>query len=411
MKSVNIISLLLFVSLFLFTPFDGFKKLIILAGLFMVWMVSAIAINGKAFTKTFPLIGLLLVIMGLNLMYSYGGGHSDQFRRFFTQFFWTYVWGVLGVYYAKNLVIFKKCLPFVIIMIAVSCVYTIIGNLAIPGASRMIAGSESEGSQMYYLIHSMHIGGYDFIYAIMFAILPCSIWARKKIGYFFISIAYLALLFGTLLVGSYFTSIILATVIVLFSVSDTRKLSTYIIVIGILFVFVFIFKDYLLRALMDFGALIDSQMLQNRAQEMLEGTYQESYDEVGDYSRVDRMLNALHNISQSPLFGKLFTQPADIRPSGHSELLGYFEQYGLFGIVYVYYYYSVMKKIRLEFMSKEMSLRFRIFSILFFLFITINTFDVANATGCMALFLAPCMMLYIDRKVQTEGSSRLFSLE
>ena len=60
------------------------------------------------------------------------------------------------VIFALNINVFKKSIPFIVAMITVSCIYTIIGNIAIPGASRMLAGSAIEGTQTYSLIHSMY---------------------------------------------------------------------------------------------------------------------------------------------------------------------------------------------------------------------------------------------------------------
>ena len=104
----NILSLILLVSLFLFTPFDGFKKLVILGTLTLVWMISSFAINRKAMGQTISLIIMLFFLLILQWIYSGFPGEEDQFRRFFTQNIWTYIWGVLGVFYASNINIFRK---------------------------------------------------------------------------------------------------------------------------------------------------------------------------------------------------------------------------------------------------------------------------------------------------------------
>ena len=175
----NILSLILLVSLFLFTPFDGFKKLIILGTLTLVWMISSYAINRKAMGQTIPLFIMLFFLLILQWIYSGFPGEEDQFRRFFTQNLWTYIWGIMGVFYASNINLFKKCIPFTVAMITVSCIYTIVGNISIPGASRALAGSVTEGTQTYSQIHSMNIGGYGFIYALLFAVIPSTLWIRK----------------------------------------------------------------------------------------------------------------------------------------------------------------------------------------------------------------------------------------
>jgi len=395
----NILSLILLVSLFLFTPFDGFKKLIILGTLTLVWMISSYAINRKAMGQTIPLFIMLFFLLILQWIYSEFPGEEDQFRRFFTQNIWTYIWGVLGVFYASNINAFKKSIPFIVIMISVSCIYTIIGNIAIPGASRMLAGSAIEGSQIYSLIHSMNIGGYGFIYALVFAVVPCTLWIKYRLNKIVLSSLFLVLILSTLLVGSYFTSIILAIFAMVLSLSNTRKISTSVIVSSFLILLVIAFGNTILQGLVDFGALIDSPMLQTRAQQMLDGTYQEAYESAGDYSRWDRIVNAIHNIGQSPILGRMTSKHLDILPSGHSELLGYFERYGIFGLMHILYFYTIYKKIHKCASTKEMKLLITVFFSLFFLFITLDTFDIANSTGCMVFLIAPCTMLYIESRI------------
>lgn len=404
----NILSLILLVSLFLFTPFDGFKKLVILGTLTLVWMISSFAINRKAMGQTISLIIMLFFLLILQWIYSGFPGEEDQFRRFFTQNIWTYIWGVLGVFYASNINIFRKSIPFIVAMITVSSIYTMIGNIAIPGASRMLAGSAIEGSQTYSIIHSMNIGGYGFIYALVFAVVPCTLWIKYRLDKIVISVLFLALIFSTLLVGSYFTSIILAVVALVLSLSNTKKISTSVIVSSLLILLVIVFSDTILQGLVDFGALIDSPMLQTRAQQMIDGTYQEAYESAGDYSRWDRIVNAFHNIGQSPIFGRMISRHLDILPSGHSEFLGYFERFGVFGLMHILYFYTIYKKIVKCAFTKEMRLLITVFFSLFFLFIALDTFDIANSTGCMVFFIAPCTMLYIESKAysyKAEGNN------
>lgn len=395
---VNITSLILLVSLFLFTPFADYKKLVVLGLLLIMWIISALLVDSKAMRDTVSLFALLFVLMLIQWAFSMATGEHDQLRRFFTQLLWTYIWGVLGVYYASNISLFKRCIPFVVAMIGISCIYTIIGNITIPGASRMLAGSETEGSQMYTLIKSMNIGGYGFIYALVFLIFPSTLWLTQKMGFRIVSILFLFLLLATLIVGSYFLSILLAVVALAISLSSTGKIAKFLILFTIFALIIFALKDYLLRWLVDFGAYINSPMLQARAQELLEGSYQDAYDSAGDYSRFDRMINALHNIAQSPIIGRMTSRYLDIQPSGHSEFLGYFERFGLFGVFPIYYFYSVYKRIKKKASTQEMRLRISVFFILFFIFIFLNTFDTANSTGCVVFLIAPCTMLYIEAK-------------
>lgn len=394
--NINAIILVLITSPFLFTPFDGLKRLVILTALLGLWVFSSISLNHKAMYSTLPLFITLFFLMFLQWFYSEMTGDHDQFRRFFTQNLWTYIWAVFGVYYSANISVFKKSIPFIAIMLLISCAYTIVGNLAIPGASRMLAGSEGEGSQMYEIIHAMNVGGYGFIYALVFAIIPCTLWIKYRFSKRIIAFILLGFMFGTLLVGSYFTSIVLATLALTISLSNTKNISSFVIVFSILFLFVLFFNENLLRGLYNIGVMIDSPMLQTRAQQMLDGTYQEAYESAGDYSRWDRALNALHNIAQSPIWGKMTTDNLDLRPSGHSEFLGYFERFGIFALIQMYYFYYIYKQIKKQALTKEMRLRINIFFAFFLVFLCVNTFDTANTTGCMAFFLAPCTMLYIE---------------
>lgn len=395
---INILSLILFVSLFLFTPFAGFKKMVILAALFGVWILTAYSLNAKAIRQTLPLFLVLGVLILLQYCYSTGVGDDAHFRRFFTQNLWTYIWGVLGVYYAYNVNLFKKCIPYVAVMILISCGFTINGNIAIPGASRLLAGAEAEGSQTYDMIHALNVGGYDFIFALVFALIPGTLWLKRRLPRRYVDIILIGAILVTLVFGSYFTSLILALIAIILSLSNARNYATTFIFCGIAALFILLFKDDILRFLYDIGVSIDSQALQRRAQQILEGSYQDDYDARGDYSRWERAMNAIHNIGLSPLFGRMIGLNPNTLPSGHSEMLGYFERFGIFGSVYVFYIFDVFKRIRKQVATEDMKHRMSMLFFFLLFFITVDTFDVANATGCMAFFLAPCTMLYIESK-------------
>ena len=396
-EKINVSSLVLLVSLFFFTPFASFKKVIIIGAFLILWLLSSFALSGKTMKKAVPLFVILFSLMIIEFICSRSVNNHDLFRVFFTQHLLTYFWGILGVFYATKLELFKKGIPFIVAMISISCLYTIIGNIAFPGASRLLAGSEAEGSQTYEMLHSMHIGGYDFIYAIVFAVFPCALWIKKRLNFRFISVFFLTVMLGTLLVGSYFTSIILATVALIISLSSAQKLPRFLLIFGVLALIIFVCKNTLLHALIAFGEYIDSSMLQMRAQEMLEGSYQDEYDKSGMLSRIDRMNNAFYNIAQSPIVGRLFGKPMNAKISGHSELLAYFERYGLFGFIYLYYYYSIFKIITKRINTKEIKLLMKLFVVVFYVFLALNTFDIANATGCSVFLIAPCTFLYIEK--------------
>lgn len=401
---INILSLVLLVSLFLFTPFAEFKKVVVLAALFGVWFLSSYSINAKALSKSLPLVAILGVLMLLQYFLSTGSGDSLLFRRFFTQNLWTYIWGVLGVFYAANLNLFKKCILFVAIMLLVSCGFTIAGNIIMPGASRLLAGAESEGSQTYDLIHSMNIGGYDFIYALPYALIPCTLWLKRRLAMRYVDIFLIGTILITLVVGSYFISLILAIIAIVLSASSARNYVTIAIYSGIAILLIMIFKENILQGIIDIGVRIDSQALQRRAQQLLDESYQDAYNAVGDYSRLDRAMNAIHNISLSPLFGRMTGVASGTMPSGHSEMLGFFERFGIFGCFYVYYIYLVFKKIGKNVVTKDMKHLLTICLFLLLLFVTVDTFDVANATGCMVFFFAPCTMLYIESMNKIMGN-------
>lgn len=394
---VNNITLILLLSLFLFTPFEGFKKIVVLVVLMIMWFFTSYVYNRKALRQSLILVLILCSLLFVQWVYSLSVG-EEQFRRFFTQNIWTYIWGVLGVYYASNINVFKKCIPFIVVMITVSCIYTIVGNYTIPGASRMLAGYVTEGTETYSQIKSMNIGGYGFIYALLFAVIPCVLWIKQCRSTRFLSILFLIIVMTTLLVGSYFTSILLAIVALVFSFSNASSITKFAIVFSILALLVVIFRDAILMGLIDFGEFIDSPMLQIRAQEMLDGTYQELHDSAGTYSRWDRINNAIQNIGDSPFWGRMSSRNLDVRPSGHSELLGYFERFGILGLLHILYFYLVFKSIIRKAYTQEMKLQLRLFFLLFFVFITLDTFDVANSTGCMVFFVAPCTMLYIESR-------------
>jgi hypothetical protein len=245
----------------------------------------------------------------------------------------------------------------------------------------------------------MFVGGYGFIYATAFLLAPMALFMResKKLKRL-AAVVGIIIVFISLVTASYFMSILIGVAVLIFALSESNSLARYAIMVIIFMIGIFVFEKPILEGLASVGETIDSKMLVTRAEQQLYGTYQEDYDLGGDYSRIERWKNGIENYLSSPFVGSLAGRVNNSLPSGHSELIGYFEKYGLFALVFVWYFISIFRLTLRRFQTERMRVQYFSSFFLFLAFISVNTFEVANQVGLVLFFLLPISFQLIESR-------------
>ena len=397
-RNLNIpsVSMLLLLAVFLFTPLAQFQRVIYIYGLFFLWLISVQMKHRRWLIGSLPIIICIIIIAALRFVLSFSVDYS--FNHYLAFDLPTELWAIVFLYYSKNVEEFKGMLPIIFLMIFVTIFLTIRGNILFPGASRYLAtGSDSQWGDDRDVASSLFVGGYGIIFGLAFLSFPLILFKRfdivKNRTLFY---TYIVLLLICIIVGSYFTAIILTATLIVLSNVSVNKIGKAILGL-IFFVGLWLFlKDYVLQFLIDVGNSIDSPMLTRRAEQALYGTYIEDYEGT-DASRVERAYNAINNYLQSPIWGRLAGEIRNKQPSGHSELLGYFEDFGLLGCIYILFYYRIYFNVINKLNSIIMKRYYSFFFIVFLLFLIVDKFDTATATASIIFFIAPMMLLICDK--------------
>ena len=335
---LNRLSILLLIALFMLTPIHQFQKLIFIYPLFLVWFATSCSIDKNYFRRT-ENWWIYYVYFALLWLFFSTFHRNWEFLHFINHIFLTYMWVLMFVFYRSHKNIFSPLIYPTFGMILVSCGYTYAGNMILPGSSRFLGSGSVEFSMEKEIALQLHVGGFGFIYSLTFLVIPLvdmmklgnNKWQKLAM------VIMLAAIAATIVVASYFMAILFATFFILLANSSSRKMSHTAIILAFFSVLLYVVKDYILMGLMDLGQMIDSNMLYARAEQMLEGTYQSHYEEEGNLSRFDLMKNGMLNFLASPVIGQMSSQAPNLA-SGHSEIIGYFEKYGVFGIAYILFF-------------------------------------------------------------------------
>ena len=403
-KIVNKISVIFFMAIFLFTPFLFLEKVVILYVVFAIWFFTAILID-QSFFRECSNYFLYIVSFSILTFFLSVSDPTVEFATFIHTSFFTYIWPIFFVFYSSRVKVLSRFLPLIYVLIVISCLFTIYGNIVLPGASRSLASTSADLARVRLQAKSLFVGGYGFVYAIALILSSLAALFRgskraKKLVMFFTAFLFVI----TLITASYFMSIIIGILALILSFSRSDNKFKFLFVALFLIVIIMLFEEPILQGLISIGESIDSEMLVKRAEQLLYGTYQEDYDFGNDFSRTERIINGMSNYLKSPVFGRIFGVPIGTLPSGHSELIGYFEKYGLFGFLYTSFFFSVYKKTRRVYQSRSMMRQYSLTVVLFIVLISLNTFEIANQVGLAVFFLIP--FSYLSMEQQSLGNTK-----
>jgi hypothetical protein len=284
----------------------------------------------------------------------------------------------------------RRAYNFTVLLITVTIMTTIVGNLLFPEASRLLAsGSNDPSLTLFY--RRINIGGYGFVYSLVIAT-PIFVYKFKecpkkieKVLYFF-----LVLLVGLLCLITQYTIAFITYIVMIFIMillKPKNKLLSVILLLIALFI-VYLSGNILIKLLENFSNFLDGMNLStvsDRIKNLLDILYGNEVTGDSEY-RSMFYLTSWNQFISSPFYGAILS-PTSL--GGHSEVLDVLGGTGLFGTTFLvallHVHVKSIKKINLK-------KKYFIFSLLSFLVIgSLNT--VLNSMPiAISLFLLPALI-------------------
>lgn len=247
---------------------------------------------------------------------------------------------LIGYYFTKHCDENKNALfsSFIFVLVAITLVTTIVGCMQYPGAARYLATVENTQAAQAVLYDWNNIGGYTFVY---FAVLlhPLLILAYKKgkLKLWWALLGSLAI-FALAIYSEYTTALLLTLVtslLYLFKKNFTAKQLLIFAVVAMTSILLFseLFADFL-RWLAD---VVGSESIADRLEALAGGR---AGIENSEDNRIELYENSLKTFFHNPLFGSFLNGGKGI--GGHSFVLDFMAQFGLLGIVVLFFMYKTM---------------------------------------------------------------------
>ena len=374
------------------------QKMILLLGFWGLWFLTAIQIDPRFIKRT---SALLLLMVGMLIMAGIASvmqGDSSVLNSVVNAMP-NLAWAIVGIFYVYNTDILRNSKCILIVLIAVSSIYTLMGNLQYPEASRLLASTKEYYATTRELYRSINIGGYGFIFSLVFILMPILLLIKYQKAHRLLLFVCTILFVATIAVSAYMTAIIFCALMLVFTLVKNKKVMRILVTLGLVAIIVWLFKEQILSILISLGEMTGADILIKRAQQLLTGTY--FLDAGADQNnRLTIFQNALLNWMDSPIVGNMFGADHLVyRRSGHSEMLGYLEKWGLFASVYFGFFRTTYVRTRDSLESENMRQNYRLYYLLLMLFLTIDRFDTFIEIGCIAFFLGPVLMKMADQYI------------
>lgn len=223
----------------------------------------------------------------------------------------------------------------IILCIMITCITTTLGLEEHPNISRWMATVQDSTDPRLVEYCWKNIGGYEFIYT-MVLIYPLLVLAfkRGKIS-LFKAVLIASLVFSCLILAEYTIALILffATTTLFFMKKDL-KIRDVVIFLTVIIIFMFVFSGAISSALRSIANSVDSKNISSRLNDLAGGTVglQKSEDK-----RLDLYMTSLNTFFKHP-FGS-FISGGWRSTGGHSFILDFLGQYGIFGLLTLIYIY------------------------------------------------------------------------
>nr|WP_321376030.1 hypothetical protein [uncultured Bacteroides sp.] len=392
-KKINVIAL----CAFLYTPMYLYNKQInvmLVVVSFAIWIISSFRIDSDWIKRFKPYIPTLIMMIGINVLYCNCTG-TDLYTTMVMSIL-AYTGILLYAFYSNHIDLLKWPFIFLIIILCLDCVDTIKGNMMIPGISRK-QGDGFDTQEASYILNSMHIGSYPFLYSIALLILPITLFFKHKVirKYLYFPITILSVV--TILYGSYFISLIITLLMIFFGIMDIRNLKKTVVLCIISAVIFTIAKDPIMDGLVYMGEKTGSSVLVSHAIEIKNSG---AVDGANQFTggRSSLYMNAVLNFLEHPLIGQMDGEKSS-HFSMHSELLEYPEKYGLLSIPFFYIWLLLFKTQHGVLRTKQIKSYHTIFFATLIVFLFINPLRCEQPFSLTAYCIIPLMLLFLDMKI------------
>ena len=386
--SLNI-AIVAMLALCVFSPFYQYQKMILILGCFLLWFLSTIQIEVQWINRASVSLLYLGCMVFLYLWRGIAMNDVSGSVNLIVNQLPLYIWFVILEFYIYSKMPTRTIIKAFFVLFLITVYFTLVGNLENPGASRLLAGTVSYYDAQREQYRAAFIGGYDIIYGAVFLTMPLTLLAKKYKWIWGIIAAF----FVMVVVSSYTIAIILMLFMIICGIARVKNIWKLALVFGGVFLVVVVFEQQILTLIEELATDIDSEILVKRATQLLTGEY---FKEFGDNNnRLTIFYNEILNWLEHPIFGNLMTQVKVYRRTGHSTLLSYLSNFGLFSMVFYAYlkrYYVVVK----QSLSTEYGKLFSVYFFFFIIFALIDRYDTALACCVCVFFIAPILFMTAD---------------
>lgn len=386
--SLNI-AIVAMLALCVFSPFYQYQKMILILGCFLLWFLSTIQIEVQWINRASVSLLYLGCMVFLYLWRGIAMNDVSGSVNLIVNQLPLYIWFVILEFYIYSKMPTRTIIKAFFVLFLITVYFTLVGNLENPGASRLLAGTVSYYEAQREQYRAAFIGGYDIIYGAVFLTMPLTLLAKKYKWIWGIIAAF----FVMVVVSSYTIAIILMLFMIICGIARVKNIWKLALVFGGVFLVVVVFEQQILTLIEELATDIDSEILVKRATQLLTGEY---FKEFGDNNnRLTIFYNEILNWLEHPIFGNLMTQVKVYRRTGHSTLLSYLSNFGLFSMVFYAYlkrYYVVVK----QSLSTEYGKLFSVYFFFFIIFALIDRYDTALACCVCVFFIAPILFMTAD---------------
>lgn len=285
----------------------------------------------------------------------------------------------------------NKFLNFIYILTIFTSITTIIGTYLYDSPCRELATPDN--LELDRLYKSQNVGGYGFIY---FLVLFTPIVLRDLFQKFSIQKATLLVLYGFCILRSEYTTALLLYIVAIAIVFALNSKSTILkivtVVAGIALIVSF-------QSVLDWASssLFEQSYTMSKRFEMMSdySEYGEAYDDMGN--RQFLYMLSINAFLSSPLVGNLMSfSPNHL--GGHSEILDYLGNSGLFGLFVLIFLIAYLRKNTPLSRINMKDPYIRTVIIVAFLLAVMNTFLVPELY--LALIIVPLLADYENRMVK-----------
>lgn len=393
---LNIISLCAFA----YTPLYLYDKNISVPLIFsslMLWFITSNFIEAGWLKRMRPFAMPLFGIISVELLSCWllnepiYGFISSAFLAYTGLFFWQF--------YQKHLNHLKLPLLFLILILLLDGFDTIIGNMLFPGASRK-QSEVYDALEASIMQQNMHIGGFPFLFAVAFMMLPIGLFIKYNVLKKSLGIFLIIFNFTVLFYGSYFISLIVSSLLLVIILPNIVYMKKNFLFAVLTIIFLFLLKDPILDFVVFIGDQTGSTFIVQHALDIKNGDLSSSGDVTG--GRSELYMGAFLNFLNHPILGKMDGWTTGYE-SNHSELLEYFEKFGVFGFPFIHLWIAYYRELKQSLLSYNVQLYSKMYIGVLMFFLFVDPLRREQPLSMIIFCVIPLALKYIDKKISKKN--------